>query len=112
MTNPVRIDNLLAQTVPKDQNLAAANTDGHRKDAPTAPSSGRSGEQTDVNRAHQRLSQETGAVREPAIQSMAEARRQIASFKAQLDADPQAGLNAHGRIGNDKFEAAMARPTA
>lgn len=111
MTNPMIVDNFLAQAVPKDQKLGAGNTDGHPKHAP-ATHSGHTGEQTDVSRAHQRLSQEAGGVREPAIQSMAEARRQIASFKAQLAADPQAALNAQGRINGDKFEAAMARPTA
>jgi len=66
----------------------------------------------EVDRAHQRLSQESGGVRDPAIVSVREAKQRLALLKGLMTGSPKAALKAHGNIKISAFEAAMARPAA
>ena len=111
MTHPISSDNFPAHPAIREQKPGAGAADRHSQGAPEA-TTGPQGNHPDVDRAHQRLSQETEGTREPAIGSADGARREIASIKALLTANPQTGLAAHSRVNGKLFEAAMARPTA
>jgi hypothetical protein len=106
LTNAISNDNFLTRQAAQEPK---PDTDGAQKRGRDTPAQK---DLTDVGRGHQRLSLETEGANNPAIHSFGEARRQIASFRAQLVADPQAALNAHERVDAKKFEAAMAGPTA
>jgi hypothetical protein len=65
----------------------------------------------DISRAHQLLSQESGAVREAAIPSEREARQRLALLKELMSESPKAAMKSHGNMNVNAFEAAMARPS-
>jgi len=111
VTHPISSDNFPARPATREQKPGTGAPDRHARGAPEA-TTGPHGNHADVDRAHQRLSQETEGTREPAIGSADGARREIAGIKALLAADPQTVLAAHGRVNGKLFEAAMARPTA
>jgi len=70
------------------------------------------GGDADVDRAHQRLSQESGDVRDPAIVSVREAKQRVALLKDLMTESPKAAVKVHGNIKVPAFEAAIARPAA
>ena len=106
MTNRIAGDNYLARPTPKEHKADSARANPGVAGQPAAPSP-----QTDVERAQQRLMQETGASRPPAVDTLAQARARITLLKEQLGADPQLAMRAQGRMNVSQFEAATARPS-
>ena len=66
----------------------------------------------DVDRATQRLAQQTTQTPATTIADLETARERVNELKSLLNANPQAGIAANGGVTRDGFEAAMARPTA
>ena len=106
MTNRIAGDNYLARPAPKERKADSTRTNPGVTGKPAAPSP-----QTDVERAQQRLMQETGAPRPLAVDTLAQARARITLLKEQLDTDPQLAMRAQGRLNVNQFEAATARPS-
>lgn len=107
MTNRIDSDNYLAHSAPKQRQTGSAQTNQGAAGQQVA-----SPPQADVGRAQQRLLQETGGVRPPAVDTPTQARARIALLKEQLAADPKLAMQAHGRVNVNQFEAATARPSA
>lgn len=70
------------------------------------------GDNADIGRAHQRLSQESENLREPAILSAREAKQRVAQLKGLLSEASNSAVKAHGNMNVHAFEAAMTRPSA
>ena len=107
MTNRIDNDNYLAHSTPKQRKTGSAQTNQDAAGQQVA-----SPPPADVERAQQRLLQETGDVRPPAVDTPTQARARIALLKEQLAADPKLAMQAHGRVNVNQFEAATARPSA
>jgi hypothetical protein len=110
VANPISSDIFPAQPVLEqrkpDANPGRSAEPGFEKSTPLR------GGTADVDRAHQRLSQESGDVRDPAIVSAQEAKLRVALLKDLMTESPKAAVKAHGNIKTPAFEAAMARPAA
>ena len=108
MANPISSDIFPAQPVLEqrkpDANPAGSPGPGFEKSTPLR------GGGANLDRAHQRLSQESGDVIEPAIVSVQEAKQRVALLKDLMSEAPNAAAKAHGNIKAPAFEAAMARP--
>lgn len=110
MANPISNDNFPAHQV-LEQRKPDVNP-GRSPDHTVENSTPSQGGDADVDRAHQRLSQESADVREPAVMSAREAGQRVALLKNLVSELPKAALKAHGNIKISAFEAAMARPAA
>jgi hypothetical protein len=106
VANPISSDIFPAQPVLEqrkpDANPARSPGPGFEKRTPLRDA--------DLDRAHQRLSQESADVFEPAIVSVQEAKQRVALLKDLMTEAPKAAAKAHGNIKAPAFEAAMARP--
>ena len=110
MANPISNDNFPAHQVLEQRkpDVNPGRSPDHTVENSTPPQGG----EADISRAHQRLSQESGDVREPAIVSAREAGQRVALLKNLMSESPTAALKAHGNMKVNAFEAAMARPAA
>jgi len=112
VTNPISGDNFPAQHALKEPQNDASAADRRPALRATGQHATPTTDLADVSRAHKRLSQEAEGARAPAIDSLDQARRQVARLRAQIAAEPRAAALAHGQADAELFEAAMARPTA
>ena len=108
MANAISNDNFSTHQVLERRNPDAnpGRSREHSVENGTPPQGG----EADISRAHQRLSQESGDVREPAIVSAREAGQKVALLKNLMSESPKAALTAQGNVKINAFEAAMARP--
>jgi len=108
LANPISNDNFPAHRVPEQRKLDMnpGRSPDHTVEKSTPPQGG----EADISRAHQRRSQESGDVREPAIVSAREAGQRVALLKNLISESPTAALKAHGNMEVNAFEVAMARP--
>lgn len=110
MANPISNDNFPAHPVleQRKSDVNPGRSPDHTVENSTPPRGG----DADISRAHQRLSQASGNVREPVIVSASEAGQRAALLKDLMSESPTAALKAHGNMKVNAFEAAIARPAA
>lgn len=112
MANQISGDNFLSHQLAKQQKSDALPGASHSPDranqAPAQPAA----DQANINRALQRLAQQSEGTGEPAIVSAEGAQHQAAQLKALISGSPATALKAHGGIDSDLFEAVTARPAA
>jgi hypothetical protein len=110
VTNSISSDNFSTPRPAKQRNFDAPES-GQAAATGSDPSAATPQDAADLQRAQQRLAHESGEVRTVAIGSLQQAREQVEQLRSRLHRDPQSALQAHQRIDDSVFEAAMARPT-
>ncbi len=88
--------------------------DGSTRDAKATahPRQRAGGDDGDVARARQRLTQELDTGRTARLTDSEQARQAIVALRAEIAASAGAALRAHGRVDRDALRAAMAPPPA
>ena len=110
MANPISNDIFPASPVLEQQKSDAEA--GRSPDSAFDKNTSPPGDNPDLDRAHQRLAQESGDVRQPVIVSASEAKQKATLLKDLMSGSPVAAVKAHGNMEINAFEAAMARPAA
>lgn len=111
MTNPITNDGILTKTTVNQP--ASTSSNESRATATAERSQTERQDSADVERAQQRLTQETTQANNAVPADSAEARELAARVKQQLMSDPAGALRAvGGNVTDTLFEAATARPTA
>ena len=111
LTNPITNDGILTKTA-TNQPASASSSESRARATTERPQTGPQ-DSADVERAQQRLTQETIQANSSVPADANEARKLADTVKQQLMADPAGALRAMGGNMTDTlFEAATARPTA
>lgn len=111
MTNPISNAGILTPS-PVTDRKAEARTDRDGSTGVSRPAAPDDNDSASVDRAQQRLTQETGRPQQSGPDTTGEARDLANALRQQISANPQDALRAMGLISDNLFEAATARPTA
>jgi len=111
LTNPISSDGNLTQRVLAERNNQSRPERTSDTDV-SQPKLAKESGSANVDRAQQRLTQETGQTQQSGPASSEEASRLASDIRDQINSDPRGALRSMNLVSDTLFEAATARPTA